>query len=273
MSDFLFGEDHDMPQAKSFSEAYSEGISALKNSMPQIYATDAFYTPLFNDIFRSEQSDSLSEYNKDLWDLQLEAYQKYAPALASAQLAYEKEYTPQFTAAQIANQRLADPTYWAIRDALGAQVESDLAKGNTLSDAQRRQVEQSSRASMASRGGSSAGYAPAAQEVLGEFLASEGIKASRQNAATNFLSLGANNPATAPSVNVATNGYSTLTPYMYSNAAQAGNNAVNYNNGIYNQQVQWAQNENNQPSPFSTLMGTVMGGVGSGAMAYNAFKN
>ncbi len=59
---------------------------------------------------------------------------------------------------------------------------------------------------------------------------------------------------------------------MYSNAANAGTNAVNYNNSIYNQQVQWAQNANNQPSMFSSLMGTVLGGIGSGAMAYQAFK-
>ena len=124
MSDFLFGEDNDMPTAKSYNEAYNEGISALANSLGQIYSSDAQYSPLFNAIYRQDQSDSLSQYNKDLWGLQLDAYEKYAPALAAAQLAYEKEYAPQFTQAQLENQRLADPTYWAIRDTLGAQVES-----------------------------------------------------------------------------------------------------------------------------------------------------
>lgn len=272
MGDFFFGADNDMPTAKSYDEAYNEGITALANSLSQIYSADSQYSPLFNALYRAEQSKNLDAYNNDLWNLQAEAYDKYAPAIASAQLAYEKEYAPQFTQSQIANQRLADPTYWAIRDALGAQIEADLAKGNALSEAQERQVNQASRASMASRGGSSAGYSPAAQEVLGEFLAGEGLKTSRQNKATNFLSMGANTPATAPSVSVASQGYGTLSPYMYSNAMQSGTNAVNYNNGIYNQQVQWAQNENNQPSQFATLMGAVLGGVGSGAMAYNAFK-
>lgn len=272
MGDFFLGSDVDMPKAPTYQEAYGQGINALANSLGQIYSADAQYSPLFNAIYRQDQSDSLSAYNQDLWDLQLQAYNEYAPALASAQLAYEKEYAPQFTQAQVANQRLADPTYWAIRDKLGAQIEADLALGNTLSEAQKRQVDQSSRASIASRGGSSAGYAPASQEVLGEFLAGEGLKTQRQNSASNFLSMGANNPSSAPTVNVSTSGYSTLSPYMYSNASQAGTHAVNYNNGIYNQQVQWAQNENNQPSPFASIMGAVMGGVGSGAMAYNAFK-
>lgn len=272
MGDFFLGDDVKMPKAPTYQEAYGQGINALANSLGQIYSADAQYSPLFNAIYRQDQSDSLSAYNKDLWDLQLDAYQNYAPALASAQLAYEKEYAPQFTALQLQNQRQADPTYWAIRDALGAQVESDLAKGNMLSEAQKRQVDQSSRASMASRGGGSGGYASSAQEVLGEFLAGEGLKNQRQASATNFLNMGANTPTSAPSVNVSTNGYSTLSPYMYSNAGQAGTNAVNYNNGIYNQQVQWAQNEYNQPSQFSSIMGALTGGVGAGAMAYNALS-
>ena len=269
---FFFGNDVDMPKAKAYGDVYNEGISALANSLAQIYASDAQYNPLFNALNRAEQSESLKQYNQDLWDLQVDAYNKYAPAIAAAQLAYEKEYTPQFTALQLENQRLADPTYWAIRDAYATQVEKDLAMGNALSDAQKRMVDQSTRASIASRGGSAGGYAPAAQEVLGEFLAGEGLKTQRQNSAINFLSLGANTPASAPSVNVATNGYGTLSPYMYSNAAQAGTNAVNYENGIYNQKVQWAQNENNQPSDFAMIMGSVTPSIGTGALAYNAFS-
>ena len=75
----------------------------------------------------------------------------------------------------------------------------------------------------------------------------------------------------APTANVSTGGYSTLSPYMYSNAANAGTNATNYNSNLYNQQVAWTQNQNNQPSMFSSLMGTLMGGVGTGALAYQAF--
>ena len=280
MGQFFFGEDADMPANKTYSESYNEGVEALANSLAQIYAADSQYSPLFNNIFRQDQSDSLTQYNKDLQALQLQTLKDYAPQLAQAQLAYEKEYGPQFIEMQLANQRAADPTYWRIRDAYGTQVENDLANGNALSDAQERQAQQNARAAMAARGGSSAGYAPAAQEVLGEFLAGEGLKTQRQNAAQNFLSLGANTPATsnsdggaAPTANVSTTGYSTLSPYMYQNAASAGNNAANYNNAIYNQQVQWAQNANNQPSMFSTLMGTVMQGVGTGALASQAFGN
>ncbi len=194
-------------------------------------------------------------------------------------VAYEKEYGPQFAALQVANQRAADPTYWAIRDALGEQVNADLAKGNALSEAQERLVNQGSRASMAARGGSASGYAPAAQEVLGEFLAGEGLKTQRQSNATNFLSLGANTPTStnsyggvAPTANVSTSGYQTLSPYMYSNASNAGQNAVNYNNGIYNQQVQWAQNEYNQPSDFSMIMGTAGNLLGGAALTKQAFS-
>lgn len=279
MGEFFFGPDVDMPTAKGYSQAYGEGVDALANSLAQMYSADAQYSPLFNSVFRQDQSQSLSQYNKDLQALQLQSLAEYAPQLAEAQLAYEKEYAPQFIASQLANQRAADPTYWAIRDAYGAQVQSDLANGNALSDAQRRQVDQSTRAAIAARGGSNAGYAPAAQEVLGEFLAGEGLKNQRQQAATNFLSMGANTPTStnsyggyAPTTEVATNGYSTLSPYMYQNAANAGNNAANYNNAIYNQQVEWANNQNNQPSMFSTIMGTLTGAAGTGALAYQAFK-
>lgn len=274
MGQFFFGEDGDMPASKTYNESYNEGVEALANSLAKIYAADSQYSPLFNSVFRRDQSDSLSQYNKDLQALQLQSLKEYAPQLAQAQLAYEKEYAPQFIALQRQNQRAADPTYWNIRDAYGAQVESDLANGNKLSDAQARNVQQNSRAAMASRGGSSAGYAPAAQEVLGEFLAGEGLKTQRQNSAAGFLGLGANTPTSsnsyggyAPTANVSTSGYSTLSPYMYQNAASAGNNAANYNNAIYNQQVRWAQNANNQPSMFASIMGTVTGGLGTAALA------
>lgn len=280
MGDFFFGEDVDMPESKSYSEAYNEGVDALADSLGQIYASDLQYSPLLNSIFRQDQSDSLAQYNRDLWNLQSQAIKEYAPQLAEAQLAYEKEYGPQFAALQAQNQRAADPTYWAIRDAYGGQVMDDLRNANSLSESQKRMVEQNSRAATAARGGSSAGYAPAAQEVLGEFLAGEGLKANRQNAATNFLSLGTSAPSTtnsyggyAPTANVSTSGYSTLSPYMYSNAANAGNNAANYNNSIYSQQVQWAQNQNNQPSMFSSIMGLGMQGLGTGALASQVFKS
>lgn len=277
MGEFFFGSDEDMPTAKSYSDSYGEGVKALADSLGSIYSADSQYSPLFNSIFRNDQSSSLSQYNKDLQNLQLQSVQDYAPQLAAAQLAYEKEYAPQYIAQQLANQRQADPTYWNIKDTLGNQVQSDLEKGNALTDAQTRQVNQNSRASMAARGGSSAGYAPAAQEVLGEFLAGEGLKSTRQNAATNFLNLGANSYTSnsyggaAPETSVSTNGYNTLSPYMYSNASTAGNNAANYNQNIWNNQVQWTNNQNNQPSMFSTIMGTVMQGVGTGALASQAF--
>ena len=210
--------------------------------------------------------------------MQLQAISEYAPQLAQAQLAYEKEYGPQFVAQQVARQREADPTYWAIRDTLGGQVQSDLANGNELSDAQKRIVNQSSRAAMAARGGSSSGYAPAAQEVLGEFLAGEGLKTQRQNAASNFLSLGANSPqltqtGAAPTASVSENAFSTMNPYLPNAALQAGSNAANYNNSIYNQKVNWAQNANNQPSMFANLFGTITNAIGTGALAKQAFTS
>ncbi|MBO5781804.1 MAG: hypothetical protein J6R08_05010 [Opitutales bacterium] len=271
MGSFFKGEDHDMPKAKDYSDAYGEGVDALVSSISKMLAADKAYSGAYNDLFTGMQSDSLSSYNQDIWNLQKAAIEA-SPEIVAAQLAYQKEYSPQFTALQDQLNRQADPTYWGIRDALGAQVESDLAKGNELSDAQKRITNQSSRAAMAARGGSAGGYAPAAQEVLGEFLAGEGIKTQRQNAATNFLNLGANSATSAPEASVATSGYSTLTPYMYSNAANAGQNSTNYNNAIYNQKVQWYQNENNQPSLFSTLVGSVTSGIGAGAMMGNALK-
>ena len=278
MGQFFFGEDNPMPEAPSYGESYQEGVDALLDSMNSIYSSDAYYTPLYNALMQGIQSDNLNAYNQDLQNLTLDAYKNYAPQLAQAQLAYEKEYGPQFIAQQQANQRQADPTYWAIRDALGEQVQSDLANGNNLTDAQSRLVNQNSRAAQAARGGNAYGYAPAAQEVLGEFLAGEGLKTTRQNAASNFLNLGANGYSSnsyggaAPTASISENSYSTVSPYMYNNASTAGNNAANYNQSIYNQQVQWTQNQNNQPSMFSTILGTGMNIIGSGALAKQAFS-
>lgn len=271
MGSFFKGSDNPMPKSPSYDKVYGEGIDALASSIGDMLAADTKYSSAYNNLFSDIQGDSLVSYNRDIWNLQKEALAA-SPEIAAAQLAYQKEYSPQFTALQDQLNRQADPSYWGIRDTLGDQVNADLARGNELSDAQKRFVNQSSRAAMASRGGSASGYAPAAQEVLGEFLASEGLKTQRQKAATNFLSLGANSATSAPEANVSTSGYSTLAPYMYGNAAQAGQNSANYNNAIYNQKVQWAQNENNQPSLFSTLVGSVTSGIGAGVMTHDALK-
>ena len=63
MGQFFFGEDADMPANKTYSESYNEGVEALANSLAQIYAADSQYSPLFNNIFRQDQSDSLTQYN------------------------------------------------------------------------------------------------------------------------------------------------------------------------------------------------------------------
>lgn len=278
MGQFFFGKDNDMPTAPSYGQSYNEGVKALLDSMGNLYSSDAQYTPLYNALMQGIQRDNLTAYNKDIQNLMLDSYKEYAPQLAAAQLAYEKEYAPQFIARQLANQRQADPTYWAIRDALGAQVQNDLAQGNALSDAQARQVNQNIRASQAARGGNMYGASSAAQEVLGEFLAGEGLKTNRQNAASNFLNMGANSynansyGGATPTANVSENSYSSVSPYMYNNASTAGNNAANYNNNIYKQQVKWAQNENDQPSLFSTILGTAANIAGTAAKAYQAFS-
>ena len=271
MGSFFKGSDNPMPKSPSYDKVYGEGIDALASSIGDMLAADTKYSSAYNNLFSDIQGDSLASYNRDIWNLQKEALAA-SPEIAAAQLAYQKEYSPQFTALQDQLNRQADPNYWAIRDALSSQIASDLSRGAELTDAQQRMANQSSRAAMAARGGSAGGYAPAAQEVLGEFLAGEGIKTQRQNAATNFLNLGANSATSAPEASVSTSGYNTLTPYMYSNAANAGQNSTNYNNAIYNQKVQWAQNENNQPSLFSTLVGSVTSGIGAGAMMGNALK-
>jgi hypothetical protein len=277
MGNFFTGNDYDMPTSKSYGDSYNEGVNALINSMGNMYSAESQWAPLFNQLYRNEQSTAMQEYNNALQQMQLQSLQEYAPQLAAAQLAYEKEYGPQFVAQQVARQREADPTYWGIRDTLGSQVESDLANGNQLSAAQQRLVNQNSRASMAARGGSSSGYAPAAQEVLGEFLAGEGLKTQRQNAASNFMSMGANSPqltqtGAAPTTGISENSFSTMNPYLPNAAMQAGNNAANYNQNIYGQQVQWAQNANNQPSMFANIFGTLTNAVGTGALAKQAFS-
>ena len=265
----FFSGGVEQPTAPSYQSAFKEGLEALFKSMSQIYEADQAYSKLLNAISQKDQSDSLNAYNQDIWNLQLQSLEnskQYASALLNYQNLYGNKYLDQ----ALANLKAADPQFWESYEAQGAQILSDFQKGAELSDAQRRSVQQATRAGQAMRG-NSYGYAPATQEVLGEFLAGENLKAQRQNAAQNFLAASPYNgfnigAITAYQPQIYTAGYGTLTPYAYSNALSAGAGGASYAAGNYGVQNAWQMNLYNQPSPFISMLSGGINGATSGAM-------
>ena len=268
MGQFFTG-DVDQPQAKAYGDVHKEAVEALIKSMGQMYESDSAYSKFFNALTRQDQSDALKAYNDDLQQAQLDA-PDYSRRYALAALNYQKAYGNKYLQSQISALRKSDPEYWANYDAQGAQILADLNKGNTLSDTQARQVQQSSRAQQAARG-NAYGNASAAKEVYDQFMAGESLLAQRQQSAQNFLNsspfknfnIGA---ITAYTPQVSTSGYSTLTPYAYSNAMTAAQGNAQYESNIYRLKNGWEMINYNQPAPFFSMISGGLNGAASGAM-------
>lgn len=82
--------------------------------------------------------------------------------------------------------RAENPEAYAVRDALGQQIASDLAAGGDLTPAQRERAEQEMRRSQASRG-NILGEAPAFDEALAKTELSENIVNNRRSQALGFI--------------------------------------------------------------------------------------
>lgn len=268
MGEFFTG-GADQPVAQDYSSVHQQAIETLIKSLGDIYASDSAYSKLFNAINRQEQSQSLIDYNKDYQALQLDALEQ-SRVYANALLNYQNAYGSQTLKTQLDNLKQADPEYWANYEAQGQQVLNDLAKGNTLSGAQNRSVEQGTRASQVARG-NSYGYASSAQEVYNKFMAGESVYAQRQQNALKFLQKSPYNTwnigaITAYTPQVSTSGYSTLTPYAMANTNNIAGSSANYEMNNYRAQNGWQMMEYNQPSQFVGMLGGAVNGATTGAI-------
>lgn len=271
MGDFFSG-GASQPTAKSYDSVHKEAIEALIKSLGSMYSADSAYTQLFNALNRQEQSKNLDAYNKDIWNTQLNAIDANR-AYASALLQYQQAYGNQTLQSQLANLKASDPEFWSNYEAQGRQILSDLAKGSQLSNVQNRTVEQATRAGQVARG-NMYGYASSAQEVYDKFMAGENLLLQRQQSAQNFLkgspynkwNIGA---ITAYTPQIATNGYTTLTPYAMANANNVAGNASTYEMNNYRAQNGWQMIENNQPSQFVGMLGGAVNGATTGFLIGN----
>ena len=268
MGEFWEGKGS-LPTAKTYGSVSKEAIESLIKSMGDMYASDSVYTKLFNALNRAEESESLKQYNQDLWNQQLNSIGQNR-AYASAILNYQTAYGSQTLKNQLEQLKASDPEFWAQYEQQGKQVLEDLAKGSSMTDAQIRNVEQITRASQIQRG-NAYGNASAAQEVYNKFMAGENLYAQRQKAAQNFLQSSPYNSwnigsITAYQPQTATNGYSVLTPYAMANANNVSGNAANYEMNNYRAKMGWEMIEANQPSQFVGMIGGATQGAAIGGL-------
>lgn len=271
MGSFFTGSESTKPVEKNYGSVHDEAIKAIIQSLDKMYTSDSEYSRLYNALNLQSQSSSLSNYNKDILNLQLQAIdnnKQYANKVLQYQKVYAPQYISQFTSAL----KQADPEYWANYKLQGSQVLDDLNKGNALSSIQQRNVEQATRAAQVARG-NAYGNASAAQEVYNKFMAGEQAYQNRQQAAFNFLNKSpyngwnlSNIAAYAPA-GVSGNGYNALSPYMYNNAMGVASNAANYAANNYRIQNGWhmVENNNNVPQVVGTITGS-LNGAATGAL-------
>lgn len=268
MGQFFTG-DVDQPVAQSYGNVHREAVDALIDSLGLMYSADSVYSRFFNAISRQDQSDALKSYNDDYQKAQLDAID-YNKRYALSALNYQNAYGNQYLQQQISALRKSDPEYWSNYDAQGAEILADLNKGRELSGAQTRAVQQVSRAGQIARG-NAYGAASAAKEVYDQFMAGESMLAQRQQAAGEFLQSSPYNnwnigAITAYTPQIATSGYTTLTPYAYSNAMSAAQGNAQYQANNYRLRNGWDMIEYNQPAPFFAMISGGLSGAASGAM-------
>ena len=260
----------EQPKAESYASVQKEAVEALIEALGGMYAADSEYSKLFNALYRQNQSAALEGYNKDYWNTQLDALD-YDKQYANQILNYQKLYGNDYLKAQIADLKAADPDYWENYEAQGQQVLEDLNKGAELSEAQTRAVQQATRAGQAARG-NAYGNANAALEVYNQFMAGEKMAQQRQAAAQSFLQSSPFNSMnigaiTAYTPQVSTSGYSTLAPYVMSNANAAASANAQYTANNYRLKNGWEMLEYNEPSAFISMVSGGINGAASGALS------
>lgn len=176
---------------------------------------------------------------------------------AQAQLDLQQKYGSQFVQQQLDMLKEADPLGFAIREQMGQKILSE-GFGTNLSDAQRAEVEQATRAAQAARG-NLFGAAPAAVEAMQTGDAGYRLQQQRLANASAFLS--GQTPqaqfgqiSSAQQGAVPTNSFSLLTGV--STNPNAGAQGAQFASNMYSTQSQnWATGLNNDP--WQSLLGSV----------------
>lgn len=214
----------------------------------------------------------------ELYKMDLEYLPKSAEANAAAQLSIQEQYGDLFLDKALEQARRADPDWFATREALAKQIETDLAAGGELTDQERRLVEQQIRRSQADRG-NLYGAQPSADEVLSEFLASNQKKQQNYQNAAAFIA-GQQPSSQMAGVQTAQGGAAPYNPTAAGtsgqiampgfNAAQSVWNAGAVDQGtnsIYGfQQQNYLSNQQAKHSFWSDLAGSGMGMASSAMM-------
>lgn len=130
--------------------------------------------PQFAAMSQAAQRDAAGK----AYDLQAQ----YLPGLNQTNLAAQTQARD----AALESLKRTNPTGYAAKEALGAQVNADLALGDQLSAAQQRRVEQNMRAAQAARG-NILGDAPMVDEIMAVTGYGDQLKQQRQGAALNYI--------------------------------------------------------------------------------------
>lgn len=216
----------------------------------------------------------LPQYAQTLTDIQ----RTQAPQISDINLQQQQVYGPQLIQSALDNLKLADPTGFQIRQTLGSSILDDLNKGRSLSDQQKRDLEQGVRAGQVSRGGGT-GLSDSIEEAVQKYNLGENLYQNRLANAGSFLngstpqsSFGQLNQAgkTAPVGTQDVSGFSSqLFPstnqLIGSQVSNYGNyaNSVNALNSL-NSSNYWNQVQNTS-NPFLTGLSVAMQGAATGA--------
>jgi len=190
----------------------------------------------------------------DLQRAQLGVDRETAFARAQDLLDVQAEFGQQFLETSREQLRASDPIGFALREQLGQSVTNELSAGRSMTEGQRRAVEQSTRAAQAARG-NIFGVAPAVEEAMATSGRSEQVFQQRQQNASAFLAgttplsqfgqLRQASAGAAPFATLATQGIA-----QNNNAGQAaaafaqqtfGTQAQIYNTQMSNQSNPWMQ--------------------------------
>lgn len=141
----MLGKKKKVQPPTPYQQAMME-TAAYRDSQPTLLATDQQYLPAFADL---NNQIALSS----------------ADTLTAGDLALQQKYGGAYVDLSRDLAKRADPNGYAAYDTVGQQILANLGMGDSLSDTERQNVQQSTRGAQAARG-NLFGSAPAFEEVL-----------------------------------------------------------------------------------------------------------
>lgn len=170
----------DKPQSRKYEKEMTQTLQAQLNVMPQWYAAESQYQPLYQELANKLQG--ISMLGREVEGGTLGLYKEAMPQLAeldsmsrAANLKDLQTYGPQMVQAMMES----DPEAYALLQEMTRQASGDLALGSSLSADERQLVQNQVRAGQAARG---MGYGPADvyEETLGASAYGNELKNQRR---------------------------------------------------------------------------------------------